>query len=175
MAQIFPTLRPDSISFNLGGLNVSDQETLNGGTVRFRHSHKVSNHRITLEYENLTEAQLLQIRDHYKSVSGPHYHFKVDPMIWGDSDVVPTTSFYRYAGIPEEEHFGVFNRVSVSLVVLVGLDVNYGLVGETATIGSEELVETFAFTGTAPFILFADDADPTYDAELILTAGGASS
>lgn len=175
MAQIFPTLRPDSISFNLGGLNVSDQETLNGGTVRFRHSHKVSNHRITLEYENLTEAQLLEIRDHYKSVSGPHYHFKVDPMIWGESDVVPTTSLYRYAGIPEEEHFGVFNRISVSLVVLVGVDVNYGLVGEPADLGSEETVESFAFSGTAPFRLFADDADPAYEAELILTAGGASS
>ena len=175
MAQIFPTLQPDSISFNLGGLNVSDQETLNGGTVRFRHSNKVSNHRITLEYENLTEAQLVQIRDHYKSVSGPHYHFNVDPMIWGDSDVVPTTSLYRYAGIPEEEHFGVFNRVSVSLVVLIGLDVNYGLVGEPADLGSEEFFESFAFSGTAPFILVADDADPAYDAELILTAGGASS
>lgn len=175
MAQIYPTIQPDSISFDLGGLNVTDEPTLTGGTVRFRHSTKENNHQITLNYENLTEDELLQIRNHYKDAAGSHYHFTVSPLVWGNSDVVPSTSLYRYASTPEEEHFGVYHRVSVSLVVLVGIDLNYKMIGEGATLGTTESFESFALSGTAPFILDGDDADPAVDPTLILKAGGASS
>lgn len=51
----------------------------------------------------------------------------------------------------------------------------YVLNGEPATLGSEESVKTFAFTGTAPFIMDADDADPETLTASILNGGGAAS
>lgn len=171
----FPPLAPDSIGYNLGGLNVTEESTLTGGPVRFRHSLQVNGHRLVLEYKNLTQTQMALIRDHYTDNSGTHGQFTVPALIWGDADVVPFSSLYRYASTPNEEQLGVFFNVTVELQLIVGQDVIYILQGEPAALGAEEEFSSFAFSGTAPFILDADTADPAVEASLILKAGGAAS
>ena len=84
----------------------------------------------------------------------------------------------KYNSPPEEEHFGVYNNVTVSLLVALGaggLANSFILVGEPAQLGSLASFASYAFSGTAPFILDADDADPSVAASLILNAGGAAS
>lgn len=171
----FPPLPPDSISYDLGGLNVSEETTLTGGPVRFRHSLQTNGHRLTLSYENLTQTQMLLIRTHYQDNSGTHGQFSVPAALWGDATVVPTDSIYRYASTPQETHRGVYFGVSVELVLVVGQELLYLLQGEPAALGAEEAFTSFVFNGTAPFILDADTADPAEDATLILKAGGAAS
>jgi hypothetical protein len=70
---------------------------------------------------------------------------------------------------------GVFTDVSVELVALIGNFLLYALTGEPAALGAEEAFTSYVMTGTAPFILEADDADPAIAATLILQAGGAES
>ena len=171
----FPPLQPDSISYDLGGLNVSEETTLTGGPVRFRHSLQTNGHRLTLSYANLTLTQMLLIRSHYQDNSGTHGQFTIPAALWGDATVVPVDSIYRYASTPQETHRGVYFGVSVELVLVVGQELLYVLEGEPAALGAEEAFTSFVFNGTAPFILDADTADPAEDATLILKAGGAAS
>lgn len=171
----FPSLEPNTVSYDLGGLNVSEEETQNGAPVLFRHSLRQSNFRITLTYTNLTQTQVALIRQHYIDSAGSHRTFTVAPALWNGGDVMPADGLYRYGSKPEEVQSGVFTDVTVELVALIGNFLLYNLIGEPATLGAEEAFTSYAMTGTAPFILDGDDADPATAAALILQAGGAES
>ena len=171
----FPSLKPNSVSYDLGGLNVSAEETQNGAPVLFRHSLRQSNYRITLTYTDLTQTQVALIRQHYIDSAGSHRTFTVAPALWNGGDVMPSDGLYRYGAKPEEVQAGMLTDVTVELVALIGNFLIYALIGEPAALGPEEAFTSYAMTGTAPFILEADDADPAVAATLILQAGGAES
>ena len=176
----YPSLSPTRISYNLGGLNVTDESTATAGPVRFRHSLRVNNNIMTLTYTNLTETEISLIRNHYSQSGGLHYYFLVpDAVIWGSSSgtVVPTTSKYRYNAIPEEEQKGVYHACTVQLSILTANDLLYVMQGENAWFGSiigspEEAFTSFVLDGTAPCILDGDDDTPTA-IQLNLKGGGA--
>jgi|TARA_B100000073_G_scaffold348368_1_gene366743 hypothetical protein len=171
----FPNISPNSISFELGGMNVSATDTKPFGDVYFRHSLKTDNLVVSATFENLSSATAKQIRDHYLDQGGGSLPFKlVTASFWGTVGIIPTDSLYRYTGPPEEEHFGVYNNVTTSFLVQLGTPGFFVLVGEPAQLGAEEAFTSFAFSGTAPFILDADDADPAVATSLILNAGGAN-
>lgn len=171
----YPSLSPVGFSYDLGGLNVSVEETLNGAPVLFRHSLRQSNYRLILTYTNLVESQATLIRDHYVDAAGSHRSFTVPSTLWGSADVVPTDALYRYGAKPEETQRGVYTDITVELVALIGNFLLYSLVGEPAALGAEVSFTSYAMSGTAPFILEADDADPAVAATLIIQAGGAES
>ena len=171
----YPELLPAGFQYDLGGLNVSSEETIIGAPVLFRHSLRQSNYRLTLTYTNLTETQATLIRDHYVDQQGSHATFTLPTAIWGSTDVIPADALYRYAAEPEETQRGVYTDITVELVALIGNFLLYNLIGEPATLGAEEAFTSYAMTGTAPFILDGDDADPVDAATLILRAGGAES
>lgn len=171
----FPELLPSELQYDLGGLNVTEEETLNGAPVLFRHSLKQSNYAVTLTFTDLLEAEATLIRNHYLDAAGNHRTFTVPTAIWGGSDVVPSTALYRYRSKPEEEQRGVYTDMSVEIVVLDGNFFLYQLVGEGATLGAEESFTSYPMTGTAPFVLDADDADPAVAATILCKAGGAES
>lgn len=171
----YPSLEPNSVNYDLGGLNVSSEETQNGAPVLFRHSLRQSNYKITLTYTNLTQAQVDLIRQHYVDSGGSHRTFTVAPSLWNGGDVISSTALYRYATQPEEAQSGVFTDVTVELVALLGNSLLYALTGQGATLGAEEAFTSYPMTGTAPFILDGDDAAPATSADLILQAGGAES
>ena len=171
----YPELLPASFQYDLGGLNVSTEDTLIGAPVLFRHSLRQSNYRLILTYTNLVESQATLIRDHYVDSAGSHATFTLPTAIWGSTDVIPADSRYRYAAKPDETQRGVYTDITVELVALIGNFLLYNLIGEPATLGAEEAFTSYAMTGTAPFILDGDDADPADAATLILKAGGAES
>tara|TARA_R100000781_G_scaffold83723_1_gene51561 strand:- start:270 stop:797 length:528 start_codon:yes stop_codon:yes gene_type:complete len=170
----FPNLVPDSIDYDLGFLNVSESQTLSSGPIRFRHSLKVNNHKIKLVYKNRREADIQRVRDHFIDAAGQHHSFTVPISIWGGADIVGNASLYRYADTPEEEHVdGVNHDMNVKLLVLEGIELNYVLQGEPATLGAEAEVSSFVLNGTAPFILDGDDATPSTTATYVFNSGGA--
>tara|TARA_R100001443_G_scaffold110115_1_gene121839 strand:- start:16 stop:540 length:525 start_codon:yes stop_codon:yes gene_type:complete len=169
----FPSLKPSTISYDLGGLNVTDEDTTTAGPIRFRHSLRINNHSFVLNYSNLTESEMVLIRSHYENSGGSHYAFKVPSTAWGSADVVPSTSLYRYTEKPEESQFGVYHNVTVNLTILAANDLLYILSGEPAALGAVAAFSSFAFDGNAPFILDNDDAVPAISATMILKAGGA--
>lgn len=171
----YPTILPSQIKYDLGGLNVSDEATTTGGPVRFRHSLRQARHRITLTYTNLVESEATEIREHYQDSVGFHRQFELPADIWGGANVLPADSKFRYRSKPEEVQRGVYTDISVDLYNLVGVKLLYVLTGEGAELGAEESVSTFAFSGTAPFLMDADDADPETAATSILKGGGAAS
>lgn len=171
----YPELLPSGFQYDLGGLNVSSEDTLIGAPVLFRHSLRQSNYRLTLTYTNLVESQATLIRDHYVDSNGSHRTFTLPTAIWGSTDVIPSDGLYRYGAKPEETQRGVYTDITVELVALIGNFLLYNLIGEPATLGAEAAFTSYAMTGTAPFILDGDDADPAVAATLILKAGGAES
>lgn len=172
----FPSISPSSIAFELGGMNVSEAAAAAVGGVCFRHSLKVNNLVCSANFENILSSQVQAIRDHYFTQGGPSLPFDVDDSsFWGSIYVVPTDSLYQYNSPPEEEHFGVYNNVTIYLSITLGAAGEAAvltLVGEPAQLGVLEAASNYAFSGTAPFILDADDASPTVAASLIMNSGG---
>lgn len=170
----FPSLYADSISYDIGALNISEEATIGAGPIRFRHSLRTTGGRVSMSYTNLTLAEVQQIRDHWVGSDGTHRYFAVPVAVWGGAPVGEGTSVFRYDEPPEEEQFGVFFNVTVTLRMLFGVSLLYVLYGGAATLTAVAAFQSFAFTGNAPFILDGNAADPEDPAAtLILKGGGA--
>jgi hypothetical protein len=165
----FPAIAPNSIGYDLGQLNLSEVATV-AGPVRFRHSMQTNGYTLNLNYVGLAQSQVNQIRQHYDDSDGIHRYFDVPAVVWGNNSPVGTDSLYRYVEPPQEEHLGIYTNVTVSLRVLIGLNLLYVLSGGGASQPSTAAFYSFAFTGTSPFILNAGGANPT----LTLQGRGAS-
>ena len=170
----FPSLYADRISYDVGALNISEEATIGAGPVRFRHSLRTTGGSVSLSYTNLTLAEVQQIRDHWTGSDGTHRYFSVPAAVWGGAPVAQADSVFRYDEPPEEEHFGVFFNVTVTLRMLLGVNLIYVLYGGGATLAAVTAFQSFVFSGYAPFILNGGAADPeSHAATLILKGGGA--
>tara|TARA_R100000664_G_C2705208_1_gene104092 strand:+ start:48 stop:590 length:543 start_codon:yes stop_codon:yes gene_type:complete len=169
---------PNSISYNVGGLNVSESSTLSSGPVRFRRSNSLSGHSITLRYSDLTQTEVSEFRQHYLDAAGTHSKFKIPTTVFGGANVTQSTSFYRYASTPDENQKGVFHDIEIEVLVLTGVDLTYVLTAENAsTVATESTVtDSFFLNGTGPFILDCDDATPHAGTtlEYLIVAGNAN-
>jgi hypothetical protein len=171
----FPSLYANALSYNIGALNISEEETVGAGPVRFRHSLRTTGGVVNLTYQDLTQAQMQQIRDHYISSDGTHRYFAVPAAVFGGAPVGQSDSVFRYDQPPEEEHLGVFFNVTVALRMLFGVNLLYVLVGGTAATRTVAAFSSFAFNGNAPFILDGGDADRTDPAATLIIKGGGAS
>lgn len=172
----YPELIPDRIGYDFGALNLSEQSTVGGGPIRFRHSLSLGGHTLVLTYNNRTQTEMNLLRDHYNSSDGTHRQFEVPTAIWGTASVVNTDSLYRYAEPPEEEHLGVFFNFTVQLRVVDGISLLFDLQGGGATQSTitPTAFTSFAFAGNAPFIFNGGTADPdSPEATHILQGKGA--
>jgi len=149
----FPTLYPDSITFDHGLPQVSEYAAFGVGPIRFRNSNLVNSQVFTLEYQNIQQSSVDLIRDHYIQNQGTAGSFAVPSSIFGGINLLDANSRYKYAETPTEQHFGVYFSLSVTLQALEGVDTLSILNGGSATLPSEESFSSIAFEGTAPFIL----------------------
>ena len=171
----FPSLKPTEISYDLGGLNVSDESTITAGAVSFRHSLKINNNILSLQFTNLTQSEVTLIRNHYIGQGGKHFYFKVPSDVWGASSgsIVPLNSFYRYNSTPEEQQLGIYHNINVELAILTANDMKFILIGGGHELLAEESFTSFVFNGVSPFILNAG-ASSISTPTLLLNAGGAA-
>jgi hypothetical protein len=167
----YPSLIPNSISFDLGQLNVSETATQDRVPVRFRHSQLVSGHTLNISYVGLSQAQIDSLRTHFYNENGTHNYFNVPASIWGGLTAVDANALYRYAAPPQEDHQGLYYNATVQLRVTLGAVLLYILNGGGATAPAISGFASFAFNGYAPFILDGEDATPS--PTLYLNGGGA--
>ncbi len=149
----FPTVYPNSITFNHGQPQVSEYTAFGIGPIRFRSTNFVNGQTLTLTYSNIQQSSVDLIRSHYYANQGTAGEFAVPIAILGGIGITDSSSLYRYVETPQEEHLGVYFNVSVTLQAVEGLEMKFRLNAGPATLPSEESVSTFVFDGTAPFIL----------------------
>tara|TARA_R110002012_G_scaffold317382_1_gene533655 strand:- start:451 stop:972 length:522 start_codon:yes stop_codon:yes gene_type:complete len=171
---IFPSLIPNSVSFDFGAPQVSEYSAFGIGPIRFRHTDYINGQTFSLKYQALDQTSIELLRTHYLDNSGTAGEFTVPTAVVGDVNAVNSTSVYRYTTTPTEEHIG-FQRynVTISIRAIEGVLVQFILVGEPAQLGSLAAFNSYVLSGTAPFILDADDANPAVATSLILDSGGA--
>lgn len=149
----YPTLHPDSITFDCGQPQISEYSAFGIGPIRFRNNNFVNGQNFTFEYRFIQQSSVDLIRNHYLQNQGTAGEFSVPIAILGGIGVTASSSLYRYVETPQEEHFGVYFNVSVTLQAVEGIEMKFTMNAGPATLPSEESVSTFVFDGTAPFIL----------------------
>ena len=116
----FPALEPYGRGYDFGDFGMSEANAFAGGSMRFTHADEALGHGLTLEYLEISEADMTAIRDHYRDQQGGYLSFTLPAIIWqGHPDretIVPTAGRWKYAGDLEEEHLqGRLYSVTVSL------------------------------------------------------------
>lgn len=116
----FPSLRPSSRKYDAGEFPLSVEQTY-AGSLRFRHGDANSNHSLELGFSNLSQFDARQIRNHYRNQDGSHRMFTLSALAWAghtsQTDIVPSTTFWKYAVEPQETHkVGGWIDVTVQLV-----------------------------------------------------------
>ena len=116
----FPALEPLGRGYDFGDFAMSEANAFGGGSQRFAHSDEALGHQLTLEYVEISEAEMTEIRDHYRAQQGGYLSFTLPAIIWqGHPDrttLVPVAGRWKYTDAPEETHLhGKLYNVSVSL------------------------------------------------------------
>lgn len=101
----FPALLPNSRRYSFGDYPQTNEATT-AGSVRFLHGDTSSRHTLQLSYRNLSQAEARQIRNHYRGQNAGHQLFSLSTAAWAGhssmTDLVPSSTFWRYAAQPEE-------------------------------------------------------------------------
>jgi hypothetical protein len=117
----YPPVVPVVRRYSFGSFAVSREANLSGGVIKFLHSDYSNALSMTLEYEYLTQLEMLSIRDHYRNQDGSMVPFLLPAEIWAGhssvDNIVPAGTRWRYQEPPEEEHLsGGLVNVSVALM-----------------------------------------------------------
>lgn len=120
----FPALEPKTRRYTFGDYPITEEASFAGGVVRFRHGTTASGHVLTLGYEHLSATEAKLLRDHYRTQQGGYLAFSLSAEAWAGhttaTDLVPTTTLWRYSKPPEETHKnGGLVDVTVELVSVI--------------------------------------------------------
>ena len=102
---LFPSLVPASRSYTPGNLPQVQRAALSGVATTFRRGNRRTNQTLSLSFENLTEAEVTEIRTHYEGQKGSYEIFYLSSEVWNGwvgTAPVPLISDYawRYLGAP---------------------------------------------------------------------------
>ena len=150
---VFPTIYPTSISFDHGRAQVTEYRSFGVGPVRFRNANTINGQTFTFEFSGLDQASVDLIRDHYVQNKGTAGQFSIPTAILGGLNLADSSSVFRYVQTPDEQHYGIYFDVSVTLEALTGIELFFVLDGGPATVPAEEAFSKLVFDGTAPFKL----------------------
>lgn len=117
----FPALKPATRRYSMGVFPVTEERGFGGGSIRFRHGSTAYGHNLEMGFTALTQAEAKLIRDHYRTQQGGYISFPLSSQAWAGhtsfSDLVPTTTYWRYTAPPEEVHMdGGYVDMSVALL-----------------------------------------------------------
>jgi hypothetical protein len=123
--EFFPSFEPAKRSYDFGDIPLSEANGFAGGSMRFTHATEAIGHGLTLEYEELSEAQARTIRRHYFNRQGGFLSFYLPAVVWRGhptvDTLVPAGGRWKYAAEPEETHQqGKLYRMTVQLQYVGG-------------------------------------------------------
>lgn len=128
----FPAIEPRSRSYDLAGdFPMVAEEAWPSGTVRYATGRTPSTNaalRLTLAYENISDAEALLLLEHYSLQQGGLVPFVLPAVIWQGhaADLVPGGTRWRYVEpVQVESRKGALANVSV---VLEAMAFDYGAV-----------------------------------------------
>jgi hypothetical protein len=103
----FPAIEPLTRSYDFGEFPMAEETAWSSGRVRYLTGSEplmVSGLLLTLEYTELTQAEALQILDHYAFQQGGSVDFLLPDVIWlgHTTDITPSGTRWRYAERPEK-------------------------------------------------------------------------
>jgi hypothetical protein len=117
----FPAIEPRRRSYDMGAFPMEEQEAWPAGLVRYLTGYApsaITDMVLSLEYQNLSEFDIQQIRTHYNFQQGAAIPFKLPAIIWqGHTTAIPIGTFWRYASAPaEQQRSGHQYDVTVNLI-----------------------------------------------------------
>jgi hypothetical protein len=121
----FPSLQPTSRAYDGGNYPVRTYKAQSGVEARILYGSRRTGMTLTLNFDNITDAQAEQFLDHYDETKGTYLTFTLPSIIragWaGNSDAidVPTGNGWRYEGPPSVTN--VRPGISSVAVKLVGV------------------------------------------------------
>jgi hypothetical protein len=129
MSQTFPTLKPSQRQFTLGAFPTKVYRSLAGTTVKRSYGNKPSGFGLTLEFNNVDDAIVLQILNHYNVTNGGFSRFALPSSIFAGMSATliaqaqaPYNIRWEYTSAPSVQ--SVYNGISTVSVELLGeLDV----------------------------------------------------
>ena len=124
----FPSLTPSSRLYTQGNFPSAIQASSNGVTTGFRRGNRRINQTLQLSFNNLTEAQVTQIRNHFDGQNGSFSIFYLSAEVWAGytTPPVPLVSDFAwlYANAPTISD-GIVSKWNVE-IELVSVPVDIG-------------------------------------------------
>lgn len=116
----FPALEPATRRYSMGTFPITEERGFGGGSVRFKHGATAYGHNLELGFTALTQAEAKLLRDHYREQQGGYIAFPLSAEAWAGhasfTDLVPTSTHWRYASQPQEDHLsGGYVNVQITL------------------------------------------------------------
>lgn len=122
----FPAITPSTRTRTPGEYPQTAHAAANGREIRIRHSSRTAGDRLRLSFDNITQAQLVSISDHW-AAHGRRVRFALSSEVDGGLSLTPTSCSWRYAGPPQASedtlanlsgHAAGFHSVSVELALV---------------------------------------------------------
>lgn len=118
----YPSLIPSTRAYTSGVYKTSRRDDLSGAVVRWLRGRVATGHRLTLNYELGSAAEVRQIINHYQQAQGGFIRFSIPAAVWCGSTNYPGSDVaggldWRYAGAPAVQDIGPSTfSVSVDLI-----------------------------------------------------------
>lgn len=113
----FPSLTPSLRVFSPGVLPVAERVAASGAFSGFRRGNRTKNQMLSLTFNNLTEASVDLIKDHYIDRNGTFDIFFLNADVWSGYTTPPApllSTAWRYASAPVISD-GIIGRWSVEV------------------------------------------------------------
>lgn len=119
----FPSVKPSARTWTPGARATSAFTSLSGYEVRVQHGSTAVGARLSLSFQNLTEAVSKQITDHFDLARGSFETFALPADVFsgmtGYEYITPSATTWRYAGPPSVTFVSPgIQSVSVELVAV---------------------------------------------------------
>ena len=93
----FPSITPSTRLYTQGNFPSAIQASSNGVTTGFRRGNRRINQTLQLSFNNLTEAQVTQIRNHYDGQNGSFSIFYLSAEVWAGYTTPPVALVSDFA------------------------------------------------------------------------------
>ena len=159
----FPSITPSARLYTQGDFPSAIQASSNGVTTGYRRGNRRINQTLQLSFNNLTEAQVTQIRNHYDGQNGSFTIFYLSAEVWAGYTTPPVALIsdfaWLYANAPTISD-GIVSKWNVE-IELVSVPIDTGDLifdgGDSTTTAREYIVNALT-SSTSPTRAYIIDA-----------------
>lgn len=125
MSRTFPAIKPTGREFRMGTYPTKTYRSLAGTTVKRSFGNKPHSYQLQVDFENIKDATLELILDHYDDTAGGFERFALPSALFAGMDAAiqariqsPNGIQWEYGGPPEVQ--SVFNGISSVSITFIG-------------------------------------------------------